>query len=185
MGRNTFIVHLLCCVLVVLASGCTQAGRSYRTQLQDASRRAEVFDFNSLRAELVWSAVHVSDAMRDARLKREAELRHMTPQETRRFIPKLWHAHGTVFYVGFFAPRDAKALEASDAYWRVELKDSQGRVHRATRLEQTPISPLDRKLFPDLDYWSKAYFVVFPQEFEPPFSLTLYGLNATSTLQWP
>lgn len=164
--------------------GCSAAQRQYRSTLREWTRKAEVFDFHSMRAELMWNVVWITPEVREARVLREAELRHVSPSEAAEHLPDDWYGTGTRFYVGFFAPRDMKEIEAADGYWRFQLKDANGGTYRALAIARQEITPLDRKLFPFLTYWSKAYVISFPEINGPPARLTLYGLNAKSTLRW-
>lgn len=164
--------------------GCTHVGESYHHTMRRWHRHAEVFDFNSLRAELMWDAVLVTPDVREERLQREAQLRHISIEETRQYIPSAWNAPGTLFFITFFAPRDAKDLLASDGYWRLELRDGSGRVYSTPELAQIPITPMTRKLFRFIHPWAKTYVARFPVTAEGPLTLTLYGLNATSKLVW-
>lgn len=176
--RTAFVI-----IFTMILSGCTQAGNTYRREMQRWSRHAEVFDFNSLRAELMWDAVLLTPSMRVARVEREAQLRHVNLKEAKRYIPDAWDSEGTVFYVNFFAPADSKDLLASDTYWRIELHDAAGNVYEPTAIKQVPITPIDRKLFQFLNHWSKAYILQFPVA-SGALELKAYGLNATSHLVW-
>lgn len=169
---------------LLAAVACSASQMHYRATLRDWTRKAEVFDFHSMRAELMWNVVWITPEVREARVLREAELRNVSPSEAAEHLPSDWYGPGTRFYVGFFAPRDMKDLEAADGYWRFQLKDANGGSYRATAIARQEITPLDRKLFPFLTYWTKAYIVSFPEIHGPPAHLTLYGLNAKSTLRW-
>ncbi|MBI2343635.1 MAG: hypothetical protein HYV02_04810 [Deltaproteobacteria bacterium] len=170
--------------LLVSLAHCTEVGSSYKHSLRAWHRHAEVFDVNSLRAELLWDAVHVTPTLRDIRMDREAQLRHTSVNDVRRHIDAAWWWEGTLFYINFFAPRDAKDLLAPDGYWRLELTDGHGTPYAQGRIVEVPVTPIARKLFPFLTHWSKTYLVVFPRVGPGPLALTLYGLNATSTLRW-
>lgn len=182
MAGTHFIKYLVLLLCFVTAS-CTPIGQAYRGTLNRWSRHAEFFDLNSLRAELMWDVVLVTPDMRDARLQREAELRHISLTEAKHVIPPDWFASGTLFYINFFAPRDARDLLASDTYWRLELRDASGQNFTPQRISQVPITLVDRKLFPFLNRWSKTYLVQFPQT-DGPVTLILYGLNVVSKLRW-
>lgn len=188
MDRTTRVrrAAALCLVWIVVgaAGACSHVGESYKHTLRRWHRHAEVFDFNSLRAELMWDAVLVTDELRDERLNREAQLRHISAEETRRHIPSAWYDTGTLFFINFFAPRDAKDLLSADGYWHLELRDGAGRVYAAPVIGQIPITPMTRKLFPFIHNWAKTYIARFPAGAEGPLTLTLYGLNATSKLVW-
>jgi hypothetical protein len=178
------LLSCLCVLCVGMVCGCTKVHSTYSRSLNTLHRHAEVFNFDTLRAELIWDAVLVTPDMREARLHREAELRHVTPRQARERIPPLWWGEGTLFYVNFFAPRDAKDLLSSDGYWRVELQDASGVRYSPMVIEPVLDTPLGRKLFPFGDSWSKAYLIQFPSSVDGDLQLTLYGLNATSRLKW-
>ncbi len=163
---------------------CSHVGEAYKHTLRRWHRHAEVFDFNSLRAELMWDAMHITPELRQVRLEREAQLRHISMHATRRYIPSAWNASGTLFFISFFAPRDVKDLLAEDGYWRLELEDGNGQTYDPLEIAQVPITPMTRKLFPFIHSWAKTYIARFPVSLPAPLTLTLYGLNATSKLSW-
>ena len=170
--------------LVLGLIGCTTVARHYRSALHKSHRHAEVFDFNSLRAELIWDAVLATPEMRAAWVEREAQLRHMGTTEVKRLGREMLDEPGTNFYINVFAPRDVKDLLSAKTYWRLELQDASGGIYAPRQIVEVPISQLDRKMFRFLNRWSKAYLVQFPETHSYPLALTLYGLNATSTLRW-
>jgi len=170
-------------LLLLGVVACLQGGDAYVRELHRWHRHGEVFDFNSMRSELIWDAVLITPEMRTARIDREAALRHMSPAQAESMLPAGWRADGLNFYVGFFAPKDVKDLLDPNSEWHVELHDASGHS-QAAHIVSLNISSVDHNLFPFLDRWARAYLVTFPSIAPHPLSLTMNGLNVTSTLVW-
>lgn len=168
--------------LIVLLSlvGCS----GYQQTLGRVTKSGKVYDPGTLSAKVIWKAVLVTDAMREARITREAQLRHVSPEEAARYIPEQWNGQGTVFYVDFYGPKQVNDLDRPGDYWHFELRDNAGNVYAPRGLMKEDIRPLERKLFPFLSPWSKAYLVWFPEVVGNRVALTLYGLGTSSTLKW-
>ena len=171
-------------LLSVWMLGCTHISAEYRHAVHRWQRHAEVFDFTSFRAELIWDAMLLTPEVQGARLEREAQLRHLSISQTQQYIPAAWNQDGTLFFINFFAPRDAKDLLSAEGYWHLELRDAAGHTYQASDVAQIPITPMTRKLFPFIHTWAKTYVVRFPANLQGPLTLTLFGLNATSELVW-
>ncbi|MBI4238141.1 MAG: hypothetical protein HY696_06965 [Deltaproteobacteria bacterium] len=183
MNRDQGKLRGWCVVFGVLVAltVCTEAMASYRKTLRQHHRRGEFFNFDSMHSELVWDAVLLTPALREARVEREAALRHLGDDEAVG-LPSEWYSTGTAFYLSVFIPKEAGDLKNGE--WRLELVDDQGRRHAPDSLSELPISGVDRRLFPFITRWSKTYIVRFPAAVSPPLRLSLYGVLARSTLQW-
>lgn len=168
----------------ICLSACMHMDSRYAHKIKTWAKHAEVFNFDSMRAELIWDALLITDDLLMARRVKEADLRHISEQEADKWIPQAWREEGTLFYVNFFAPRDVKDLLADDSYWRVRLTDASGQEYKPLSIKQVGVSQIDRKLFPFLVKWSKAYVIRFPSVPQQGMRLKISGLNANSELRW-
>lgn len=167
--------------MIVALTVCTEAVASYRSVLRQHHRRGEFFNFDSMHSELVWDAVLLTPSLREARIEREAALRHLGADDAVGLPPE-WYSAQTAFYLSVFIPKEAGDLKTGE--WRLELVDSQGRRYTPDSLAEVPISGVERRLFPFITRWSKTYVVRFSTTVSPPLRLSLYGVLARSTLQW-
>lgn len=182
--KHTLIRSMICCG-VALSAGCAAQLGQYGGALRQWGRQAQVYDFDLVRAEAVWSATWLSDAMREARVAREAQLRNMDAGAVDAALPSAWHHTGTTFFVTLFAPRDAGGdLGGVSPLWSLELHDGAGRVLQPAAIESVKPTTLDRKLFPSLTPWSRAYYVRFAGVVQRPARLILRGPTLSSTLEW-
>lgn len=177
--------RLMSFVVAALCAGAAAQAASYASVLRRAERHAQVYDFDLVRADVVWSAAWLTPALRDARVVREAKLRRTDEASVDAALPDAWRTSGSNFFVTLFAPRDAQGdLAAVNALWTLELQDAAGRTSAPTTITAIKPTLLDRKLFPRLTPWSKAYYVHFAASAAPPAQLTLRGPTIASTLTW-
>lgn len=175
-------------VIVVIASLTLAAptfAASYRSTIRHHHRHGEVFNFTSMRDELVWDGVWLAPAMKVAVEERAAEALHLGIGEALALLPSEWSNGGASFLLSIFVPRDIPApLVGTKNAWHFELTDANNQHARPLSMEEVAISPLEKKLVPYITPWSRLYFVRFAGDMTPPFALTAFGVNAQSTLVW-
>ncbi|MBI2346841.1 MAG: hypothetical protein HYV03_08235 [Deltaproteobacteria bacterium] len=176
----------ICCCLSLLAGGCSTGSTTYGRTLRQWTRHQKLYDFNTLSAELIWHATLLTVPLHEARVARESAMRGWSAEEVDRALPWAWSAPGTAFMVGFYAPKEVQSLSLTEDYfWHLTLLLPTGEEVRPLSIEEVPASPLERKLFPYLHRWSRAYFIRFaPALPSGRIALRLRGLSANSTLQW-
>lgn len=180
------LLAVLCGVGLVWPVSSGAGALSYKRTLARWTAHAQAFSLDDLRAELIWHTALVTPELRAARVLREADLRGWSPDEVERALPLAWNWPGTTFFIGLYGPKGFERLSLNEEnYWHLELAAPDGMVYEPVVIEEFPLTPLERKLFPFLNQWTRAYFVRFaPTLSAGPVELTLKGLNARSTLRW-
>lgn len=175
-------------VLAVLMFASVTAMAGYRSELRRATEKGSFFHFNNWDAELIWRATFFSDRFRKAFTKRHEELRYLSRPEVDRYVAEqeMRQADGWEFFVTVYTKKQYQKINNyEDTFWKIYLIPESGKRIKPTSVEQLPVTPYERKMFPHLDRWSKAYFVVFPKvDIGKKFELSLESVVGSSTLDF-
>ncbi len=178
---------LLIVGIVSFAAASVEAG--YGMKLRKYTERGRIYSLYNFDAKLVWNATFFSDEFREAFEKKHVKVYHMDDQmEISQFIAEQEYEQqkGWDFFIGFYTKQEYKQFSSdSDSFWKLHLTTGNGAVIEPISIEMIPISPYEKKMFPYLNRWSKAYRITFPKvELGDSFSLTAKSVAGKSILKW-
>lgn len=185
MGRRLAAVCLTA-VLMLAVIGVAEA--SYRGTLSSVTHRGQLYNIETWDAEIVWYATFFDDGFRDAFIEKTIAINHMEPMEAAVFTAEQERrqASGWDFFIVMYTKRDYKkfALEP-DTIWKAVLMTESGEIVKPTEIEQVPITPYLKVVYPHFNRWSKAYRVSFPKvELGHEFWVTLQSVVGDTSLTW-
>lgn len=188
--HNLNLLVLWVIPVLLLFSFNAQAKDSYSKILKKSSRGDEIYKVENLKAFIIWKASPLTDELIAAQTNRYAKSYDPLPEEKENFQKDLFSKRGdeSLFFISFYsADRKYGDLSNPKAKWDVKLKVN-GETLTASRIEKiNSPNPLDLLLYPYLTPWSRGYYVWFPinaSRLKTPFSLSVHGAFASSTLSW-
>lgn len=171
------------CLLISLSA---QAG--YGSARRHWTESGRIYTATSLNSVLLWSATYFSPKFRHAFEKQHVKIESLAPAEADRFIAaqEVQQGKANEFFIGIFTQQETQEFSTDmSTFWKAELTAGDGTVLKPTAIEMVPIGPYERKMFPYLNRWNKAYRVFFPNaDLGEKFSLTLKSIEGSSTLRW-
>ncbi|HPQ80672.1 MAG TPA: hypothetical protein PLZ86_03000 [bacterium] len=184
MGRR---LTVLCLTAAFLLAASTAEG-SYRGTLSSVTHRAQLYSFETFDAEIVWYGTFFDDGFRRAFIDKTVKIKHMEPHEAALFRAEQESRQesGWDFFVVMYTKKDYKKFSLEpDTIWKALLTTGSGESVRPTEIEQVPISPYLKVVYPHFNRWSKAYRVTFPKvELGNQFWLTMQSVVGESSMKW-
>lgn len=176
--------------LFFFLSSAVQAKEAYHRTLQKLTRKDQVYRSQDLKASIIWNATPLTDPLIAAQTHFYAKVYDALPEEKANLHETLLSKRGkeALFFVSFYsAERKFGDLANPKARWEVRLKMEEG-VLEPSRIEKIGYpNPVEQIFYPYLTPWSRGYYVWFPipsSGLKTPFSLSVHGAFASSTLTW-
>lgn len=173
------------CLLLILVSADLSAWGGYQSVLKKWSRRDKVYTVDNLEMKLAWDGTYFSPDFRKVYWEKMAHWKGWLEEEREKKIQEEEEklAPYDLFFVAVYAGSSAEPGFGDTGEWRVVLETGGVRVE-PVRWERAKVTSLERRLFPYLNKWSKAYWVQFPKTIreEEPFSLRMLGMTVQSEL---
>lgn len=184
-----FIANAVLIVLILTYSVATHAAwGTYRSELRRTTHSGQAYDANTWDAKVIWYATFFNDTFRNTFAQRYADVEHMGPLETSQWLEdqellqqKQWN-----FFISMYTKKDYKNFSlGTDTFWEIFMTTNNNEAVWPTAIEQIPITPLVRVLYPHINRWSKLYMVTFPKvRMGENVSLTLQSVVGESHLKW-
>ena len=181
----TSLLRIFFLIPFLLGPADLAAGRGYKSVLKKWSRHDKVYTFDNLEMKLAWEATYFSDDFQKVYWEKIARWKGWLGEEGEKKIreeQKQFASHD-LFFVAVYAGSSAEPGFGDVGQWRIALETGGKRVESA-RWERAKITPLEKRLFPYLNKWSKGYWVYFPKVIREnqPFSLKMLGMPIQSEL---
>jgi len=180
-------IVVITCVLLVSSFGFAKSP-SYEKDLKRWTRHGQVYAWDNFEARLIWNATYLSDDFRASQRQKLAGLYEWTDGELSRHVREDGEESRRmdVFILSIYAgSSEFPEVGKEDGKWRAVLETNGGRVVESEKFERTPITQVERTLYPYLDKWSQLYRVSFPKSLHgDSFRLRLTGMPARSELVW-
>lgn len=179
---------VLISIILLYSVSAFAAKETYRAQLRLATHRGQTYDAETWDAKVIWYATFVSNVFRRTYAKKYAEVNHMGPLEAAQWMEdqealqqKQWNV-----FISMYTKKDYKKFSLdSDTFWEIFLTTENNEAVWPTAIEQVPITPLIRVMYPHINRWSKLYMVIFPKvAVGKEFWLTLQSVVGDSQLKW-
>ncbi len=183
-----FYFSFIFSVLVLLSSIAPAGASSYKKAVKTWSRSESTYRTSDLAATIVWEATYLSDEMLEAQAKEYIKIYHTPVAEQSAVLPQLRSKREgeTLFFVSFYSnDRHFDDLLSQRAGWELRLEVN-GQSIKPSHMEKTErATPLQQRMYPYLNSWSRGYYVWFPiNDVSFPFTLSLHGPTASSSLLW-
>ncbi|MBT3181419.1 MAG: hypothetical protein HN337_02805 [Deltaproteobacteria bacterium] len=181
-------VSVLLAMIVFLLTAAT-ADAGYAMKLRKYTEHGRIYSVKNFDAKLVWHVTFFSDDFRKAFEEKHVKLHHMEDQmEISQYLAEQEHEQraGWDFFVGFYTKQEYKQFSSeSDSFWKIHLTTGSGEVIKPIAMEMIPIGPYEKKMFPYLNRWSKAYRITFPKvDLGDKVTLTARSVAGKSVLKW-
>lgn len=187
-GWKSFVSGLALGVFLLFSVPGVGFAKSYRATLHQWTRSKQYFDTTNMKPKVVWHATYFSPQFREAFIKRVEKLKYLEGEAAVRFVEKeqLRQDAGHDFIIAMYAPKEYRRFSlGKDSFWELLLTTEGGEVLRPISIEQTDITPYEKKLYSYIDPWSKLYRVVFPKKaLGKNFTLTLRSVVGETHLRW-
>ena len=173
-------------VLICLFSSAAEAG--YQSSVRKWTHKGRIYRVTDLDTVLLWRAPYYSPEFRRSQAQKEIDLKFLDTVAAAQWVEAAEEKQqqGHEFFISIFTQKDFKDFSTGpSSFWDTVLTTADGTVLKPLRVEMVSVTPYERKLFPYLDMWSKAYRVTFPPEdLGKKFQLTLRSIEGKSTLRW-
>ncbi|MFH1654186.1 MAG: hypothetical protein ABIE74_09045 [Pseudomonadota bacterium] len=138
--------------------------KSYKTKLRSVTKSSELYDLQTWDAKILWHSTIFTGDFRDAYDKEYIKLNYLAGEEKQRWLAKqldqqkhLWEV-----LVSFYTKRDYKQFSlGADTFWKIFLTGASGEMIVPITIEEVPVTPLIKVMFPHVSRWSKVYRVLF------------------------
>lgn len=175
----------VCCVVVLLS---VNAFAGYRSELGRVTKHGHLYEVTTMDAKLLWHATLVTDSFRRARSQKYIELNHLDSLTAARWMAReeerqaeSWEVIVTMYSKAEYE----QFTTGSNSFWKIVLRTAAGEEVMPLAVEMIPTAPLERRLYPHLNRWARAYQVVFPKvELGNRAVLALQSVVGSSTLRW-
>lgn len=163
---------------------------NYYHNIKKDLREGKQFSIDSFSATIIWSALPVTKELLAGQANEYQKVYQVSNEERDVFYKNLLSKNSkenqSLFFISFYSNnRKFSDLTNKQAHWDVRLKQGEKEL-RANKIEKlTNPTPFDRLFYPQLDDFSEGYWIWFDvADLNMPYSLTVYGPEAVSTLEW-
>lgn len=175
-------------MLLFSLAACATASAGYGKELRRATEKGSVYHSTDWQAELILRATFFSDAFREAFAKKHETLRYLSRPEVDRYVAEqeMRQREGWEFFLSVYTRKQYQNFSNyDDSFWKIYLITGSGERVEPVSVDLLPVTPYEKKMFPYIDRWSKAYLVVFPKvELGDEFELEMTSVVGTSRLKW-
>ncbi|OGQ46843.1 MAG: hypothetical protein A3H42_02060 [Deltaproteobacteria bacterium RIFCSPLOWO2_02_FULL_46_8] len=184
--KNVFKIFLTV-ALVSGLSGVVHAD-SYKTTLREWTRHKQLFSVQTLQTKIMVHATYYSPAFRKAYEAEHIKKKYLDGVDAQTYVEEQERkqSQGDEFFVGMYVRKPYKEFsQGKESFWEAVLTTASGEELSPIRIEQVPITPYEKVMFPHLNRWSQAYRVVFPKtDLKEPFTLTMRSVIGQTHLHW-
>ena len=184
MGRR--VAAFCLAALIAFAAGDVLA--SYRGTLSSVTHRGQLYNLETWDAEIDWYATFFDDGFRKAFTEKTIAINHMEPDEAAAFASEQQRRQdaGWDFFIVMYTKKDYRKFSMEpDTIWKALLTTESGDAVKPVDIEQVPITPYLKVVYPHFNRWSKAYRVTFPKvDLGRKFWVTLMSVMGESSLKW-
>lgn len=184
MGRRLVAI----CLTALLLFAVSAAEASYRGTLSSVTHRSQLYNLDTFDAEIVWYGTFFDDGFRRAFIDKSIKINYMDPNDAAVFTAEqeLKQSRGWDFFIVMYTKKDYRKFSLDpDTIWKAELTTESGEKVKPIEVEQVPITPYLKVVYPHFNRWSKAYLISFPKvELGNHFWVTLMSVVGESTTKW-
>ncbi len=161
---------------------------TYTKELNRVTKKGQMFDYDTWDAKIIWRATFFDDQFRKQYAKKHAAIHYMGPEEEKQWMSeqKLIQNREWDFIIVMYSKKDYKKFSMdSDSFWEIIMTTDVGEDVYPISIEQIPITPYEKIMFPHVDRWSKMYRVAFPKvELGDRVKITMRSVVGKSSLEW-
>lgn len=161
------IKKILLFSLVLFFTAISAQAKSYQSVLKKNTKQKNVFVWDNMEVRLIWNTTYFSSEYKE-KLEEQLEKMGLSREDNiNRGKSRWWVNHeldkGDIFFVSLYqGSAEWPEIGKDDGSLQFQLLCPESRMLSAKRIENIPITQIERSLFPYLDKWSKAYLVIFP-----------------------
>ncbi|MFH1873598.1 MAG: hypothetical protein ABH859_00215 [Pseudomonadota bacterium] len=185
--RSAFIYCLVVLILFTQLMGCARTTK-YSRSLSKSTQKGQLYNLQTWNADVIWYATFFSDKFRREYAKEFAQLNHLGPVESARWMAKQAELQDKYweFYLTIYTKKDFKEFSMNpESFWQIDLTTKGGATVEPTSIEQVSYKAADQIMFPHLNRWSRSYRVCFPKiALGEEVVLNLKSMVGKSTLSW-
>ncbi|MBU4483890.1 hypothetical protein KKA47_00540 [bacterium] len=182
------ILRLISILLAMFLVTSTVYAKGYGSSRRKYTKSDRVYSIKDFDANLIWNVTYFSDGFRQAYSEQHAKINQLKPLEAARFYADQQREQAKTheFFIGFYTRQEYKNFtDDRDSFWHIRIITEQGEEILPSSVGLVPIAPYERKMFPYLNRWSKAYKVTFPKApLGEKFKLKLYSIIGESVLKF-
>jgi hypothetical protein len=188
LQRSFLLILILLIAFPAAAKFQHTKRKAYKKILKTHTQGNEVYQRDDFYASMRWVVTYLDSPFQAALIDEVSRIYDYSPAQETKYAAESREkfSDNTVFFISFYAYDNKTAdLRKLKNLWTLRVVTPDGKRMEPTKIDfiNRP-TPLDIELFPQVNTWSRHYYVYFPRIDAPTFQLQLNGPDSETTLSW-